>query len=265
MNATDWSERVVVVTGGGSGIGAGIVEEFCGVGAKVVVADISMDAAAETAARTGTVPIQVDVANSASVTALAAEVVSRMGRVDVVVNNAGVGPAARLADMTLDDWRWLIGVDLFGVIHGLVAFLPHLEANPTGGRFVVTSSMSGYAPMSPLGGYAVAKAGISALAEVLADELAVSGSKVGVTVLAPGPVVSRISDSQRSRGIAGASGFIGFAPDAPDEAFLQPRDVGRLLREAIERDQELVPTHPQLWPRIAERYRRIADAFGASG
>jgi len=264
MTRIDWSGRVVVVTGGGSGIGAGIVEEFRAAGAEVIAADISEDAAAAVAAATGAVPERVDVADAASVAALAASVLGRFGRIDVAVNNAGVGPAVPLADMTLDDWRWLLGIDLFGVIHGLNAFLPHLEANPDGGRFVITSSMSGYAPMSPLGAYAVAKAGVSALAEVLAEELAASGSKVGVTVLAPGPVQTRIGEPQRNRPAAGRGSFLSFAPDAPPEAFLHPREVGRILREAIEAGRQLVPTHPQLWPRVAQRHARIAEAFGES-
>ncbi|WP_460947769.1 SDR family oxidoreductase [Okibacterium endophyticum] len=255
---------VAVVTGAASGIGRGIAEELAATGASVVVADISLEKAAATAREIGATAAHVDVAELASVERLADTVLEQHGRVDIVVNNAGVGPSGDLAQMTIADWRWLIDVNLFGVIHGVTVFLPLLESNPHGGHLVNTSSMSAFAPMPGLGGYAVTKAGVSALTEVLQRELLESGSRVHATVLAPGPVDTAIADSMRHRDPQPATGLTRFEPSAAARRIMiTPRESGRIVREAIENDAPYAITHPQLWPRVEERYAEHRRAFGA--
>ena len=136
----------------------------------------------------------------ASVQALADEVQPGLARVHLLCNNAGVASTARLADMALSDWQWLLGVNLWGVIHGIKAFLPLLKANPDGGHLVNTASMSGFHVTPDMGGYSVSKFAVVALSETLALELAEDGSKVGVTVLCPGPVSTslRLQPAQSS-------------------------------------------------------------------
>ncbi|WP_426516819.1 SDR family NAD(P)-dependent oxidoreductase [Diaminobutyricibacter sp. McL0618] len=258
---TEIAGRVAVVTGGASGIGLGIAQELAAAGAHVAIADISLETAASAARIIGAKPFYVDVANTASVARLASDTAHEFGTVDIIVNNAGVGPSGAISRMTLDDWHWLIDVNLFGVINGIQAFLPLLESNAHGGHIVNTSSMSGFAPMPGLGGYAVTKAGVTALTEVLARELIESGSRVRATVLAPGPVATNIGDSQRYRNPVSESGLETFVNRAASTDVLSPRDVGAIVCRAIERDDLFAITHPQFWNRVAERSARLEQAF----
>ncbi|OWY60156.1 hypothetical protein B7486_70690, partial [cyanobacterium TDX16] len=125
--------RVAVVTGGASGIGRALAEAFAQAGSSVVLADVDAGALAEVAggleaSGVDVLALDVDVSDAAAVEALAAATIDRFGRVDVLCNNAGVSTFNLLADQTLDDWRWLLGVNLWGVVHGVHAFLPILRA-----------------------------------------------------------------------------------------------------------------------------------------
>tara|TARA_B100000378_G_scaffold212761_1_gene175808 strand:+ start:345 stop:1205 length:861 start_codon:yes stop_codon:yes gene_type:complete len=259
-------DAVAVITGGATGIGRGIAEEFLAQGATVVIADIEQDALDRAADELGVVGIRTDVADAASVQALADAVVARYGRVDVVVNNAGVGPAARMADLTIDDWRWILDVNLFGVINGVTSFLPLLRANARGGHIVNTASMSSFAPLPGLGAYAASKAGVAALSEVLAAELAEDGSAVHVTLLTPGSVRTDIARSLRNRpeGSAGALADIDLAAD-PERAarsmWLTPREAGAVVARAVLADDFYAITHPGLLHRVDERHEQIRRAF----
>ena len=142
----DLQGKVAVVTGGASGIGKGIAGALLGEGMQVVIADVEKPVLEATAAELGAVGIHTDVGDAASVQALADETLERFGAVHVVCNNAGVGPVGWMADTTLDDWRWLIDVNLWGVIHGVTTFLPILERNAEGGRIVNTGSLAGLVP-----------------------------------------------------------------------------------------------------------------------
>lgn len=263
---TEIAGAVAVVTGGASGIGRGIAEALRDAGAVVVIADVEQQALDRAAAELGVRGILVDVSDAASVQALADAVVAEYGSVGIVVNNAGVGPAGRIEDLTLDDWQWVLGVNLWGVIHGVTAFLPHLLANPRGGRIVNTSSMSSFQPLPDLGAYAASKAGVHALSEVLAAELARDGAKVGVTLVTPGGVRTGIATSSRNRPAAGSGGLndIDFAanPAMRDAAvWLTPADVGRIVVRAIEQDDFYAITHPGALPRVEERHEGIRAAF----
>jgi hypothetical protein len=157
----DLGGKVAVVTGGASGIGKGIATQLVAEGARVIIADIQRDAMAATAAEIGAaMAVHVDVSDPASVDALARQVIETFGTVHVVCNNAGIGPLAPVADLTLDDWRWMIGVNLWGVIHGVHTFLPILKQNRDGGHIVNTASMAGLVAGPRLGAYAAAKYGV---------------------------------------------------------------------------------------------------------
>lgn len=254
---------VAVVTGGASGIGRGIAEELIAAGASVVIADIQRDAVEATAAEIGAVPAVTDVSRLDSVVALADLVVERFGGVDIVVNNAGIGPFSPLADLTMDDWRWIIDVNLYGVIHGVHVFLPLLEARG-GGHIVNTSSMGALTPFQTIGSYAVTKAGVSVLTEVLQAELATAGSPVKATLLLPGSIRTNIGTSSRNRPAGSAGALRDAALDlsfSNSSRWLEPRDVGRVLRRAIEHDDPYAITHPDRWPAVAERFGRIEAAF----
>jgi NAD(P)-dependent dehydrogenase (short-subunit alcohol dehydrogenase family) len=261
---TEIDGRVAVVTGGASGIGQGIARTLADAGARVVIADLDHTQAVRAAEAIGALPVTVDVSDAASVSALAETAIAHFGAVDILVNNAGVGPQAPISEMSLHDWRWLMGVNLWGVIHGVHAFLPHLLSRPRGGHIVNVASMSALAPMPPLGGYAVTKSGVLALTEVLAQELQDARSRVHVTAVAPGPTRTRIAESLRHRTAGDSGGLREFDNKPAPGLWRDPGDVGRAVVEAIRGDGLYVITHPELWPRVAARHRRIAASFGVA-
>ena len=197
--------RVAVVTGGSSGIGRALVELLVAEGSAVVVADIDATEAEVVAASVRAeggqaLAVAVDVADAASVDALAAAVLDRFGHVDVVVNNAGVSTFNLLADQTLDDWRWVLDVDLWGVVHGVHTFLPILRDQGTPAHIVNTSSMGGLmGGLAFIGPYAAAKAAVVSISETLRQEVAFTAPHIGVSVLCPSTTDTRIMESERVR------------------------------------------------------------------
>ncbi len=261
----DLSGKIAVVTGGASGIGKGIATRLVAEGAQVIIADIQQDALDATATELGVTGIPVDVSQAGSVAALAREVVDRYGTVHVVCNNAGIGPLAPVKDLTLDDWNWMLGVNLWGVIHGVTTFLPILSANSDGGHIVNTASMAGLVANARLGAYATAKFGVVALTEVLAAELAEDGSKVGVSVLCPGTVHTNIGSSSRNRPPslpdAGFKDVDIELEDNPRYRWIYPEEAGAVVVRAIKRGDLYALTHPDWYPLVAERHEAIAEAF----
>ena len=261
----DLNGKVAIVTGGASGIGKGIATWLVAEGARVVIADIQPDALAATAAELGADGIPTDVSDPASVDALARAVLDQYGAVHVVCNNAGIGPLAPVADLTLDDWRWMLGVNLWGVIHGIHTFLPILKRNREGGHIVNTASMAGLVAGPRLGAYAAAKYGVVGLTEVLAAELAADNSRVGVSVLCPGTVHTNIGHSSRNRPAdlpdAGFKDIDIELEDNPRHRWIYPVEAGAVVVRAIKRGDLYALTHPDWYPMVAERHEAIAAAF----
>jgi len=257
--------KVAVVTGGASGIGKGIATKLVAEGAQVVIADIQRDAMEATAAEIGAAGVQADVSDPDSVDALARAVLDRYGAVHVVCNNAGIGPLAPVADLTLDDWRWMLGVNLWGVIHGITTFLPVLKRNREGGHIVNTASMAGLVAGPRLGAYAAAKYGVVGLTEVLAAELAADNSRVGVSVLCPGTVHTNIGMSSRNRPAdlpdAGFKDIDIELEDNPRYRWIYPEEAGAVVVRAIKRGDLYALTHPDWFPLVAGRHEAIAEAF----
>jgi NAD(P)-dependent dehydrogenase (short-subunit alcohol dehydrogenase family) len=258
----DLDGKVAVVTGGASGIGLGIARRLAANGAHVVIGDVEEGALQAAADELGALPVKTDVRERANVQALADAAVERFGTVNVVVNNAGVGPFGRLKNLTEADWRWIIGVNLWGVIHGVGVFLPILESAPGGGHIVNTASMAGLRPGPNLGAYSVTKYGVVSLSESLSIELIQDGSQVGVTVLCPGPVRTNIGTSTRNR----PSGLEGALSDADlpmieGRTWMEPDEVGDIVVEAIRENQLYAVTHPAMFPPVHERHERITEAF----
>lgn len=257
--------KVAVVTGGASGIGKGIAGRLAAEGMRVVIADIERDALDKTAGEIGAIGVPVDVSDAGSVRALARATQELYGTVHVVCNNAGIGPMAAVRDLTMDDWHWMIGVNLYGVIHGVHAFLPILTANPDGGHIVNTASMAGLVAPPRLGAYAVTKYGVVALTEVLAAELAAENSKVGVSVLCPGTVRTNIGNSSRNRPAdlpdRGFEDVDIQLEGNPDHRWIDPEEAGAVVVRAIKRGDLYALTHPDWYPRVRQRHEAIAAAF----
>lgn len=257
--------RVAVVTGGASGIGRGIAERLIEAGATVVIVDLSADALAETAREIGAAPRRVDVTDAVAMEDLAREVVESFGRVDIIVNNAGVGPEGRFDAMTLADWRWITEVNFFGVVHGVHAFLPYLRANPEGGHIVNTASMSVFFDFPGLGAYTASKQAVVGLSRVLAAELAEEGLPVHVSVLPPGPTRTNIRASLRHRPDTTAGGLVEVDLEAGDGAenlrWIEPAEAGRIVVRAIRDNEFWAITHPEWWPLVDERNQRDRASF----
>lgn len=218
----DLGGRVAVVTGAASGIGQALAHRWVAEGMKVVLADIEPEplrqAAAQLEADGAEVLSQVvDVADADQVDALAAATLERFGAVHLLCNNAGVGGGGQLWEIGQEDWDWVLGVNLSGVIHGIRAFVPHLVAQDEG-HVVNTASIAGFAYAPMMGPYNASKAAVVAISETLKAELGLNGSKVGVTVLCPGWVRTRIHESDRNR------------PGGPVE---REDDITRMGRQAL--------------------------------
>jgi NAD(P)-dependent dehydrogenase (short-subunit alcohol dehydrogenase family) len=264
----DFAGRTAVVTGGASGIGRGLAERFRREGMNVVIADVEQTRLERTAADIGAWPVRTDVSDAASVQALADATVERFGAVHIVCNNAGVGPFGRIKDLTLDDWRWIVGVNLWGVIHGVRSFLPLLLANEDGGWMVNTASMGGLASFPGLGAYATTKFGVTALTETLAMELEQDGAKVGATLLCPGPVRTDLGKSTRNRPAGLEAGALADMdldqlPQYRDTLpWKDPADVAEVVVEAIGEGRMYAITHPMQAERVESRAARLLAAFG---
>ena len=226
---------------------------------------MEQEALERTAAEIGAHPVRTDVTDPGSVEALAEAAEERFGPVTIVVNNAGVGPMARVRDLTLDDWRWMIDVNLYGVIHGVSTFLPRLLAGDRPGHIVNTSSMASFLLLPGQAAYAVTKWGVAALTETLAMELAEDGADVHVTLLAPGTVHTNIKESLRNRPrAAGAAGLHDVditTGEAGALRWIQPIDAGRITTRAIRNDDLYALTHPEWWTLVEQRHDSLRKAF----
>ncbi len=272
----DYTKKVAVITGGASGIGLATAKQLAARGADVVLVDMQAAALAPAAAAVRTmggarsrVETRVcDVSDYQAMRALADDVVASLGGVHIVFNNAGVAVGGPVSEMTHDDWRWIIDVDLWGPIHGVEAFLPHMRAAKAGGHILFTASFAGLVPNVGLGPYCVAKYGVVALAEVLSREL--RDDDIGVSVLCPMRVGTHIGSSQRNRdrryGGAAAS------PPVPDQgganndlagAVLDVDDVAQQVVRAIDQRQLYILPHAESRAFIRRRFERIDRAFEA--
>src|SRR3954454_11898893 len=263
--------RGAVVTGGASGIGFATAQELGRRRARVVIADIEAGALDQAVERLQAAGIEAhgvtcDVTSLDAVQSLADQAFDRLGKGHVVVNNAGVAVGGPVADMTHDDWRWVIDVDLWGPIHGVEVFMPRLIEQGEGGHLLFTASFAGLVPNVGLGPYCVAKYGVVALAEVLAREL--RPHEIGVSVLCPMRVGTNIGNSERNRGATygaadSASSLAG--QGAQDESVagrvIPVETVAEMTVDALLDNRLYVLSHDQSRDSIRRRFDRIDRAF----
>jgi NAD(P)-dependent dehydrogenase (short-subunit alcohol dehydrogenase family) len=225
--------RTAVVTGGGSGIGREIALELARAGMHLVLADIELDAAERVADEVRALgpralAVHTDVADLASVEALAKAAGAEFGAVDVLCNNAGVLIFGAAQDLKVDDWRWVLDVNVFGVLHGVYTFLPRMLERGEPAHIVNTASI---ASLAGRGVYGVSKAAILNITETLHADL--EGTNVGVTALLPGMLNTKIVAAQRNRPVAyGAKADEPFGSE-PVSFGVDAKYCGARVREAI--------------------------------
>lgn len=242
--------QVAVITGAASGIGLAIAEHVAARGLRVVAADIDapgLESAAERLRGLGAEveAVQVDVSNRGDIERLAATTFERFGAAHILCNNAGVVKRGKVWEQTDDDWEWVIGVDLWSVIYGVRAFIPRMLASGQPGHIVNTASTAGLSAFPMIGSYNVSKSGVVALSETLHHELRMEGAPIGVSVLCPGIVATRIGDSERNRpGHKRPAQAAPISMRSPGAVAMQPADVAQYVADAIEADQFWMITHP---------------------
>ena len=265
--------RVAVVTGGASGIGRGMAQAFAAEGMQLVLADIEaapLERAVAELVREGAEVVGeiCDVSDPASVDALRDRALDRFGAVHVLCNNAGVAGSspAPLWEAPLDEWQWVMGVNVMGVVHGYRSFVPVMIEQRAPGHVVNTASMAGL--IHGAGIYGMTKHAVVALSEGLFSQLRGLGHPIGVSVLCPGWVRTNIMESERNRPEAprpapgaGAGQFeamrkilAGFV-----QGGLDPVEVGRLVAKAIREERFYVLTHPHWENMIRNRMQTILD------
>ena len=244
--------KVAVVTGAASGIGLGIAERLVESGARVVMADLDERRLNREVERLGadqTHAVVCDVGDPAALEGLSAETISRFGAVNIICNNAGVMRAGRSWELSADDWNTVLRVNLLGVIHGVRTFLPLILSTGEEGHVINVASMAAVVPVKGIGPYNVAKHGVLALSDTLKMELADTGAPVGVSVIMPGRVPSRL----------------GRPPEDPTEPEFDPNEpgllpsseVGRIVVEALLQNRMYVFTHPERVAEVEARFARI--------
>lgn len=270
----DLRGRTAVVTGAASGIGLATAQALAAEGMKLVLADVedgALEAAGEAFAQAGheAITVKTDVSQWEQVEALAAKTVEHYGAVHVVHNNAGVVLAGAVQDFSIADWEWVLGVDLWGVIHGVKAFLPHIEAAGEG-HIVNTASTAGFYASTSIAPYNVAKFGVVALTETLRRELEARKSKVSATVLCPGAIDTGIVSSDRNRpnnAEPASETHLAFKRDAGSliAKGKKPEEVADMVVEAIHEDRFWIVTHPDWLPVLQARVEGMIDGGKLTG
>lgn len=262
--------KTAVVTGGAAGIGRAMAEAFAAEGMHLVLADVEVPRLEEAAAalRAGgsrVLTMPCDVSQAEEVEALADRAYAEFGRVDVVCNNAGVATGGPVWQHTLADWQWVLGVNLWGVIHGVREFVPRMLAQGGPGHVVNTASLAGLVTGPFMGIYNVTKQGVVALSETLHKDLAITGAPIHVSVLCPGFVRTGIADSDRNRpgGDAGGGGLSGHPMQdlarAAVAGGIDPAMVGRAVVDAIRAERFYILTHPEMMAAFRERAKDVLE------
>jgi NAD(P)-dependent dehydrogenase (short-subunit alcohol dehydrogenase family) len=257
-------DKIAVVTGGGSGIGRALVLALAREGARVVVADVdegAMDGVAREARALGVdaLTVRTDVTELGQVQALAERAWQAFGGVHVLCNNAGVALWGGLEQATHRDWQWVLGVNLWGVIHGIEAFVPRMIAAGEPGHIVNTASMAGLIASQGLGVYNTSKYAVVGLSETLAKDL--KPHRIGVSVLCPMGVQTRIRESDRSRPAA-------LRDERPTAAAaveligrsLPPDTVAAMVLDAVRRNELYVITHDEGLEPLRRRFERMQQS-----
>lgn len=236
-----FSNKVAAITGAASGIGRALAVDLAGRGADLAISDIDTDGLAETAERARARGVEVttqrlDVADRDAVFAWADQVVADHGRANLVVNNAGVALGATVSQMRIEDFEWLMGINLWGVVHGTQAFLPHLRASGDG-HIVNISSVFGLVGIPSQSAYNAAKFGVRGFTEALRVELDLEGGPVSCTCVHPGGIKTNIARNARMHVDEETGADLQRAKGDLERAFITtPEKAAAQILRAVERD-----------------------------
>ena len=251
----DFRGKVAVVTGGASGIGRACALAFAELGSNIVVADLNEERMASTvkeieALGRRALAIRTDVSRDRDVEALARDSIAEMGRVDLVMNNAGVVLGGPVEKISMSDWEWILGINLFGVIRGCHAFLPHLLERGSG-HIVNTASFAGLMAHSPLTiPYDTSKFGVMGLSQGLALSLRPRG--IGVSVLCPGYIQTNLGENRRMVGMEEVAG-----PTRVADRVTTAVDLAAKVVEAVRLNRFLVLSQPEHLDIVVRRWQDI--------
>ncbi len=269
----DFAGKVAVVTGGASGIGLAMATRFAAEGMRLVLADVEADALEAAAAGlrengAEALAVQTDCGDAASMDNLGERALAQYGAVHIVCNNAGVGARGRMWELGVNDWEFVLRVNLWGVIHGVRVFAPRLIEQDEG-HIVNTGSMAGLVSVAGAAPYNVSKHGVVTLSETLYGELRDADSKVGVSVLCPGIIRTNLRDSERNRPAhlrdidpesvrARAENTPGFR-DATRLRALSPEWAAECVLEGVRANRFYILTHEDHEGQIARRHDAIQN------
>ena len=263
----EFESRVAVVTGAASGIGRALARRFADEGMKVVLADVEGAAAEKVAAElrergAQALGVQTDVSSSEQVEALAEQTYGTFGAAHVLCNNAGVFTGGAGWKQSLADWKWVLDVCLWGVIHGIHSFLPRMLEGGEPGHIVNTASLAGLVSLMGTAPYNAAKHGVVTITETIAQELARRDAKIRMSVLCPGPIDTAISESGRNR-----PGDLPPRVETSTDRVLRemidggmpPKQVAEIVLEGIRAERFYIFTHDDTKKDVERRMRAILE------
>ncbi|NLA35790.1 MAG: SDR family NAD(P)-dependent oxidoreductase [Actinobacteria bacterium] len=287
MTLAEFAGKVGVITGGAGGIGLALARRFAAEGMSLVLADIDaglleLSVAGLVSEGVEVIGVPADVSSRDGVQTIADAAMERFGAIHLACNNAGVATGGLSWEVSDADWEWVLGVDLWSVIYGVSIFTPLIAASG-GGHVVNTASMAGLTSPPFMAPYNVAKHGVVALSESMYHELEMTGSNVGVSLLCPGWVKTRIHESDRYRpngSLNGSSNGEAEAADSPGasvsgvvaglvEAGISPESVADLVADAVKVGRFYILTHPDWNSMVMHNTRSMLEgenpkfSFGA--
>jgi NADP-dependent 3-hydroxy acid dehydrogenase YdfG len=262
----DVEGKVAFITGGASGVGFGMAQAFASAGMKVMIADIRqdhIDQAMDHFSNTNldVRSIKVDITDRKAMAEAADEVEAAFGKVHLLCNNAGVNLFNDIVEATYDDYDWIMGVNLGGVINGVVSFLPKLRKHGEGGHICNTGSMASFISGPGAGIYTAAKFGVRGLSEAL--RYALGPHNIGVSLVCPGLVKSHIYDSDaiRPKDLAQTGGspskeFMTRLAQVHD-AGMEPLEIGEKILKGIRNNDEFIFPHPEFREELSEIFDEV--------
>ncbi len=250
MDVTNLSGKTVLVTGAASGIGKETALAFARRGATLVICDLNETGLGETAAQIrgmgrDVITRRVDVANRDDVRELAAAVHAQVDAVDILMNNAGVGLGAGFLDTSLEDWEWIVGINLKGVIHGCHFFIPPMVKRGRGGHVINVASAAAFVATEALAAYGTTKYAVFGLSEALRSELRRHG--IGVTAVCPGIINTAITATSPLRGVNNTPEMRQRMVGIYQRRNYGPERVARNILKAVQRNRAVAPISPEAW------------------